>query len=53
MEFVVNVLIDKVLDPVVLTSSVVVCASLLSGLGARLAEAWEDRQPVRPTRRVG
>ncbi len=47
MEFLSDLPLDSLVDPVVIVSALVVTASLLSGLVARLAQLLEDRQPQR------
>jgi hypothetical protein len=50
MESLINLVVDSVLDPVVLVPAAAVCAALLSGLVARIAELWEERPPARSRR---
>ena len=47
MEFLTNLVVDSVLDPVVLVPAAAVSAALLSGLVARVAQLWEERPPTR------
>jgi hypothetical protein len=43
-----NLLLERLLDPVVLITATAVTGALLSGLAARVAEIWEDWAPLTP-----